>query len=172
MAIIARFLKSLLVPITILVTCGRTSAQDYSIYSLQGSIAKIHVEPQYVNNLLKIIYSTDTICVGNFTDFDEDIRVLNKRFLKITYKVRTGSGIKERNTVLLCVNDNSLCQALHVLSFSSSIFDKTHDRYTDSLQLFEERSIYSARLSFVSSKEKECDLSFAIHDETSRNGGL
>jgi len=90
----------------------------YILNSLDGRNQKVHIMPDYTNHILKISCLKDTISINDYWGVPADIHILNKNFLSIKYEVRGGSGLGLGNLLVLCVKNNTLYEAIHVLRYS------------------------------------------------------
>ncbi len=130
----------------------KKDAKTFNIQSLEGKALKVKVLPDYVHNILCIIYSTDTLKVFDYWGVPPQTSYLSKEFLKINYEVRGGSNLGLGNSLIICVSNNKLYEALHVL------------RYAD----WESELVktYNVKFAFVTAK-KEYMLTTSIRDKSS-----
>jgi len=96
----------------------KKDTKTYAIQSLEGRTVKVKVFPDYVHNILCVIYLKDTIKVFDYWDVTPKTSYLSKQFLKINYEVRGGSNLGLGNSMIICVGDNKLNEALHVLQYT------------------------------------------------------
>ena len=123
----------------------------FNIQSLEGKALRVKVLPDYVHNILCIIYLTDTLKVFDYWDMRPETSYLSKQFLKINYEVRGGSNFGLGNSLILCVSNNKLHEALHVL------------RYTD----WESELVKTYNVKFAfEAREKEYMLTARIKDKS------
>lgn len=108
----------------------------YALQSLEGKNVAIHIMPHYDERLLKISCETDTITLDGET---VDIAYFGSNFLQLKYGTRGGSNLALGNTLILCVSNNKLYEALHILGYSH--WDATTEKK------------YSVRLALRSSKK-------------------
>ena len=92
---------------------AQNSIRTYQIKSLGGRNCKVKVWDDFENGTVRIIYLKDTINVYESTGIDKT-EILNNNFIEINYRFRGGSDIAVGNVVILCVNNNKLCEAAHV----------------------------------------------------------
>jgi hypothetical protein len=152
--------------ITMLLFVGEFSnAQTFSIEAFDGTIQSIDVVPDYDNDVLKILSSKDTLYIANVIGVEEKVVILDKHFLKIVYNVTAGSDIGLEQILLLCVNNNKLCQSLHVTSLSTYDVETVYDKRADSLKLFDEHGIYELKLTLNGNSKINYKLNIGIHDE-------
>jgi hypothetical protein len=90
----------------------------FNIQSLEGKTLKVKVLPDYVHDILYVIYLTDTVKVFDYWDVSPKISYLSRQFLKINYEVRGGSNLGLGNSLIICVSNNKLYEALHVLRYT------------------------------------------------------
>jgi len=99
---------------------AKKDTKTFNIQSLEGKALKVKVFPDYVHDILCIIYLTDTIKVFNYWDVPPQTSYLSKQFIKIDYEVRGGSNVGLGNSLIICVSNNKLYEALHVLRYTDS----------------------------------------------------
>ena len=129
----------------------KKDTRTFNIQSLEGKILKVKVLPDYVHNTLCVIYLTDTLKVFGYWDVFPQTAHLSKQFLKINYEVRGGSNLGLGNLLIICVSNNKLYEALHVL------------RYVDSEA--EVVNTYNVKFAFVT-RQKEYMLTARIRDKS------
>jgi hypothetical protein len=129
----------------------KKDTRTFNIQSLEGKTLKVKVLPDYVHNILCIIYLTDTLKVFDYWDVFPQTSHLSEQFLKINYEVRGGSNLGLGNSLIICVSNNKLYETLHVL------------RYAD----WESELVktYNVKFAFVTHK-KECMLTASIKDKS------
>ena len=88
------------------------------IQSLEGKALTVKVLPDYAHNVLCVIYLKDTVKVYDYWDVRPETSYLGKQFLKIDYEVMGGSNFGLGNSLVLCVSNNKLYEALHVLRYT------------------------------------------------------
>ena len=111
-----------------------SQAQTYAITTLDGTSTTIKIQDNTVaastRTPLVISCSTDKLIVSNYWAAGE-VKVVNKKFLQISYHERAGSGLGIGNTLLLCVSHGKLRQAMHISSYFYELgYDKIITRYT------------------------------------------
>jgi hypothetical protein len=97
---------------------AKKDTKTFNIQSLEGKAAKVKVLPDYVNHILYIIYLTDTIEVFDYWGVPAQTSHLSKQFIKIDYDVRGGSNFGLGNSLIICVSNYKLYEALHVLRYT------------------------------------------------------
>jgi|GEM_PF-5713235 len=60
-------------------------------------------------------------------------------FLEVQFRIRGGSGVRVRRTVLLSVSEGRIYKSLDVLSEVTSRLNKVYNKMADSLKLFDEK---------------------------------
>jgi hypothetical protein len=133
--------KQILIAVILFIGLTNTAkSQVFNVESLDGKARQIHVLPDYGKRILTIACLNDTLHIKDLTNI-EATDILNKRFLKIIYSLRGGSGINLRNTVMLSVNGETLCQSLHIMSlFDEEFID--FSKPVDSSSPVDVKSIY------------------------------
>ncbi len=135
------------------------------VNSLTNKPEKIDIELDDVNNRIIIKSSSkDTIYLNGYTDLVSTIKVLNKKFIFIQYKIRGGSGVKMEMTTLICVNKGQLYKSLYIISMEKYELKDTHDKSTDSLKLYDENGLYSLEISNLKEEKEDFQLSL-IQDQ-------
>ncbi|WDF80103.1 hypothetical protein PQ469_08805 [Mucilaginibacter sp. KACC 22773] len=97
---------------------SKKDTRTFNIQSLEGKIVRVKVLPDYVHNILCVIYLKDTVKVFDYWDVVPKTSYLSKRFIKINYEVRGGSNFGLGNSLIICVSNNKLYEALHVLRYT------------------------------------------------------
>jgi hypothetical protein len=137
-----------------------TEAQDtkrdtktFNLVTLDSKIAKVKITPDYAKRVLRITYLKDTITIYDFWGVPPVIQMLNKTFIEIKYEIRGGSNLGLGNILILCVKDNKIIEAMHVL------------RYTN-LDSGNEKMDYHINLNINGNNKSDYSLSTHIHDDT------
>ncbi len=118
LSLVSGFQYSLLLLCLLLSNTG--IAQVYTLKTLDGTSATIKLRYKPFTKYLTISCATDKLILHEYWGPGE-IKVINKKFLKIKYYIRGGSGIGLGNTLLLCVSHGKLWQAMHIESYSSNL---------------------------------------------------
>jgi len=71
----------------------------------------------------------------------------SRTFLEIQFRIRGGSGIRVRRTILLCVSQGKIYKAFDILSEVTSRLTEVYDKVADSLKLFDEKEDYHVAIS-------------------------
>ncbi|MFI5140126.1 MAG: hypothetical protein ACHQIM_20060 [Sphingobacteriales bacterium] len=95
----------------------KRDTKTFNVVSLDGKIEKVKIIPDYVNRVLRMTCLQDTIAISDFWGVPPEIHILNRSFIEIRYEVRGGSNLGLGNTLILCVNDGKLYEAMHVLRY-------------------------------------------------------
>ena len=95
----------------------KKDTRNFDILSLEGRIVKVRVVPDYTRNILGVIYLRDTVKIFDFWGVHPETSYLSKQFLKINYEVRGGSNLGNGNSLLICISNNKIYKALHVLRY-------------------------------------------------------
>jgi hypothetical protein len=103
-----------------LLSVSISQAQTYSLETLEGINTSIKIQNRTTSIPFTISCSTDKLTLPNYWA-DGETKVLNRKFLKVRYYVRGGSGVGIGNTLLLCISHGKLRQALHIESYSSNL---------------------------------------------------
>jgi len=125
------------------------NCQVYDITTFDNINNKVHVELDYVHNILSVYNHSDTIHISDFTELSDSPKLIDKHFLRIKYGIRAGSDVSYTHVLILCVYKNRLIESLHITSSYNYVFNKTYNREVDSLKLFDEKGNYSTELSLV-----------------------
>ena len=120
----------------------KKDTKNYAIQSLDGKTVKVKVLPDYVHDILFVIYLTDTIKVFDYWDVTPKTFYLSKQFLKINYEVRGGSNLGLGNSMIICVSNNKLYEALHVLQYSDWESGELVKKYNVKLTLVTRKKNY------------------------------
>ena len=131
---------------------SKRDTKTFSLNSLDGKKQKVHIMPDYPNHVLRISCLKATISINEFWGVPAEMHLMNKKFLKIVYEVRSGSNEDSQNTVLLCVNKGKLFESLSINSLSSYDMGDQHGSY-------------SIRLSFKNDYKNKVTLIAYIYDD-------
>ena len=138
--------------------------QAFNIRSFDGPVRKIYLVSDYTKDALTISCLKDTLHVKDFTTIVGEISILKNNFLKVSYKTRGGSGIHVQHTIILCVDNNRLYQALHVTSLGNEEFID-YSKPVDTANLVDEKSVYEVKLSLIGNSVPTYKLNLNIHNE-------
>jgi hypothetical protein len=105
MKIFARSLGTLLLVLWLLsgFFSSKARAQTYQMQSFDGAPSQVRVVQRPSPQGLVISCLRDTLILSDCWALDQ-VKVLNKQFLQLTYAIRAGSNEGLRKTLLLCVN--------------------------------------------------------------------
>ncbi len=115
--------KFLILCITVCTIVNIVKAQSYSIQSLEGKSVKINLNEKASDKsryVAKISCLTDSVFLVDYNG-TKKVRILNKRFLEITYDTRGGSGYQARNTAILSIENDKINVAMLANSFSKAL---------------------------------------------------
>ena len=91
-------------------------AQTYRLRSFDGGTVPVRVYEQITPRALVVACATDTVRLYDYWTQD-GATVWNQQFLQLAYAVRAGSNLGVRNTLVLCVAQGRLRQALKAETF-------------------------------------------------------
>ncbi|MDB5149221.1 MAG: hypothetical protein JWQ57_3241 [Mucilaginibacter sp.] len=94
----------------------------------------------------------DIITINDFWGVPPEIRLLNKSFIEIKYAVRGGSNLGLGNTLILCVNNERLYEAMHVLGYVNS-------------EAGDEKAHYNIKLNLTGNSVSNYRLNAHVHDD-------
>lgn len=138
------------------------TAQTYRLQSLDGVPVQVQVrELRYHSpRALALMCGKDTVFAYDYWAPGQ-IKVLNQHFLQVTYAVRGGTNIGLGNTLVLCVANGRLCQAMKARTFSEyDIRNLAHIPGNP-----DEYELYRVRTQLVGTTSKTYQLHLTIHDE-------
>jgi hypothetical protein len=125
--------------------------KSYKLYSLENIESTVNIKLDDANEKITIELNPNEIfCINGFRGLDQDVNILNQKFIELRFKIRGGSGVAIRRYVLICISDSKLYKSIDVISMISSEFKETYVPSIDSLNLYNESSIY--KLSFTMSQ--------------------
>jgi len=133
----------------------KDSKKDTKVYvlrSLDGKKQTVHIMPDYAHLILRISCHKDTITIHDYWGVPSGIKIFNETFMVIEYEIRGGSNFALGNTLILCVNNFKLCEAAHVLRYTS----------TDG---YEKRGSYKIKMALVGNNVKTYKLNISVHDK-------
>ena len=130
------------------------TAQTYRLKSLDGTPVQVQVFHHSSPRALAIVCGKDTVFVYDYWALDE-VKVLNRQFLQLTYAVRGGTNQGLGSTLVVCVSQRKLHQALKVPSYSQ------YDLYGPDYH----HELYRVRLSLLGTTPQTYRFHFAVQDE-------
>jgi hypothetical protein len=156
--------KQIVIAVILFIGLTNTAkSQVFNVESLDGKARQIHVLSDYGKRILTIAFLNDTLHIKDLTNI-EATDILNKHFLRIIYSLRGGSGINLRNTVILTVDGETLCQSLHIMSlFDEEFID--FSKPVDSSSPVDVKSVYEAIPNLTGNNSENYKLNIHIHDE-------
>jgi hypothetical protein len=93
----------------------KKDTKTFNVLSLDGKNESVKIIPDYVNKVLEITCSKDALTINNFWGVPPVIHLLGKNLIQIDYEVRGGSNLGLGYTLILCVRQNRLFKAFHIL---------------------------------------------------------
>jgi hypothetical protein len=141
------------------------SFENYKLLSLDNKECSISLELDAAKENVKVkLNANEVLCINGFKGLEQGVNVLNQKFLELRIKTRGGSGVAMRRYILICVSDNKLVKAIDILSMISSEFKETYAPSIDSLNQYDESSIY--KLTFTITQNDNDFKLIAIESET------
>ena len=120
--------KIFIIVITFLGIFRYAHGQKIDVLSFEGTNEPVFVLSDDKDNL-SVAFLKDTLHIKDVYNV-KSIAVLDKRFLKIDYTSRGGSGINLQLTLLLCIRNNKLYQPLHITSLFREEFIDFRKKHT------------------------------------------
>jgi len=139
---------------------SKRDTKTFSIQSLDGKDQVVHIMPDYPKHVLRISCLKDTISLLDYWDVPPETVMLNKSFIKLEYAVRGGSDLGLGNMIILCVNNNKLYEAMHVLRYIDSQLS-----YVEDEKNFNEHSNYVIKVTLSGNTKNNYKLNISVHDE-------
>jgi hypothetical protein len=163
MKIFARSLGTLLLVLWLLsgFFSSKACAQTYQVQSFDGAPSQVRVVQRPSPHGLVISCLRDTLLLSDCWALHQ-VKVLNKQFLQLTYAIRAGSNEGLRNTLLLCVNQGKLCQALKMESYRN--YDMRNLAHIPGN--VDEYELFQLQTQLLSITSKTYKLKLIIHDES------
>nr|WP_067053920.1 hypothetical protein [Mucilaginibacter sp. L294] len=138
------------------------NGQVFKLYSFSGEKQSIQILPINGKAILAIICSKDTVYIKNVNEI-KIAKILNDKFLIVTYSFRAGSGINATKTVILSVSQNHIYQSLHVTSFLKEDF--LDFRKPTNPMTVAVKTLYNTDLSLTGSTKENYKIRAKIHNE-------
>lgn len=143
-------MKQQLVVFACLVSSSLVGRSVDSLYLLKAidndTKYQVSFRLDYVKEFAKFTIQNHSLTIFEVRGIDTAI-VHADSFLEVKFRVRGGTGVKVRKTILLCVVKDRLYKTLDITSEVSSRLDKVYDKRADSLKLFDEREDHLVLLS-------------------------
>ena len=139
------------------------NGQSFGVKSFDGRNRAINVLSHDIARTLIISSLTDTITIKDFNGLTGEIKVLNKSFLRIDYRVRAGTGMDLKRTIILCVSGRHLIQSLDVTSFFKEEFID-FSKPVDTANLVDVKTVYALQLNLKDDVQRHYILHIKIHD--------
>ncbi|HEY9047542.1 MAG TPA: hypothetical protein VIN08_16665 [Ohtaekwangia sp.] len=150
-------MKNILIFIVALISLnvfGQDIKEKYTLHDLDnGTSYAISIKQDIINENATIILQNDSIKIFKVLDI-RNVKIHSEKFLEIEFRVRGGSGIKVRRSILLCISHNKIHKALDIISEFTVTINQVYDKVADSLKLFDEKEYYHVSLSINSVGEK------------------
>lgn len=141
---------------------GLASAQTYRLRSFDGAAVSVRVYEQTTPRALVIACATDTVKVYDYWAHQQDeARIWNQQFLHLPYAVRGGSNVGIGNTLVLCVAQGKLCQALKAETFRE--YDLRNLAHIPGNP--DEYELYWVRMRLLGTTPLTYQLQLTVHDE-------
>jgi len=163
MKIFARSLGPLLLVLWLLsgLFFSKACAQTFQLQSFDGALSQVRVVQRPSEQGLAISCLRDTLVLADCWALDH-VKVLNKQFLQITYAIRAGSNEGVGNTLLLCVNQGKLRQALKVESYRN--YDMRNVYHVPGN--VDDYELFQLQTQLLGTTSKTYKLKLLIHDES------
>lgn len=121
---------------------AQNSPEEYHLLGIDDNVDyKIRIEEDLAKDLVLFSTNKDGLLVYDVRQVDTVISHL-KKFLEVKFIIRGGTGIKNRERALLCVEKGKLFMSLLMTSDIESRITEVYDTVADSLELFDEESQY------------------------------
>jgi hypothetical protein len=140
---------------------SKACAQTYQLRSFDGEATQVRVVTHLSPQGLVISCLQDTMLLNDCWAIDQ-VKVLNKQFLQLTYAIRAGSNEGLRNTLLLCVNQRKLQQALKVKSYAN--YDMRNLAHLPGNP--DEYKLFQVQTQLLGTTSKTYRVKLTIHDES------
>jgi hypothetical protein len=145
LALIVCFLSSALL--------GQEIEEEYCLKGIEDSLSyRVAIKQDLANEIATFRLQNYTLDIFGVQDIKRIERHANA-FLEVQFRIRGGSGVKVRRTILLCVSQGRIYRSLDVLSEVTSRLNKVYNKVADSLQLFDEKEDYLITLSIESEND-------------------
>lgn len=150
---------------------GQQTEKKYSLRGVNDSLYySILIKEDLVNEVATFFLEKNAVKIFGVQEI-QNVTIHTSTFLEIQFRVRGGSGVKIRRTVLLCTSHGKMYKALDVLSEVTSRLSSVYDEVADSLELFDEKEDYHITLSVTHTHNKyfKVVLSESIRVESKNN---
>ena len=113
------------------------------LYSIENKLSKINLCLDELNEKIIInLSSSESLCINGFKDLTEEIKVIKRKFLLFKFRIRGGTGVALRRSVLVCISNDRLFKVFDVLSMVRSQCKENYIPKVDSLNEFDENHNY------------------------------
>lgn len=139
--------------------------KNYKLLSLDNLECLINVKTDDVNDIITVyLAKNDSLLINGYRGFEQEIKNFNNNFLELRFAERGGSGVAVRRDLLICVFNNKLYKPMDIISMVSSQFKETYVPSIDSLNLYDEKSIYDIKIIDINPYNKSYHLTAAVYD--------
>lgn len=139
LALVVCFLSSALL--------GQQFKTEYCLKGIEDSLSySVAIKQDLANEVTHFSLQNHTLDIFGVQDIKSIVLHANA-FLEVQFRIRGGSGVRVRRTVLLCVSEGRIYRSLDVLSEVTSRLNKVYDKTADSLKLFDEKEDYHVKVS-------------------------
>lgn len=119
---------------------------EYHLVGIDDNLDyKIRTEEFIAKDIVSFTTKGDVLSIYDVRQIDTVINHLD-RFLEVKFVVRGGSGVKNREKALLCVDKGRIFISLLLTSDVESRLTEVYDKVADSLELFDEESQYHVNI--------------------------
>jgi len=140
--------------------------KNLELSSLSGGSVRVNVELDDVNDKITLrLNSNEMLYLNGYRELEENIRILNDKFIVIHYKIRSGSGVKMRKTSLLCVADGKLYKALDLITAIGYNIDDIKGDLNGSTNQYDESGQYTLKLIGLQNTRKGFILTAVEHEK-------
>jgi hypothetical protein len=145
LALIVCFLSSALL--------GQEIEEEYCLTGIEDSLSyRVAIKQDLANEIATFRLQNYTLDIFGVQDINS-IELHANAFLEVQFRIRGGSGVSVRRTILLCVSQGRIYRSLDVLSEVTSRLNKVYNKMADSLKLFDEKEDYLITLSIESEND-------------------
>lgn len=119
-----------------------------------GVLHSVIIKVDPIVERTEVFIEKDNLILSGVQDLVES-KIHSQNFLELKFRVRGGSGVKVRRSVLLCISQSKLHRSIDVLCEITSNVSTVYNKIADSLKLFNEVSEYSVSLDVMNSSDKD-----------------
>jgi hypothetical protein len=126
---------------------GQEIEKEYCLKGIEDSLSyRVAIKQDFANEVATFRLQNYTLDILGVQDI-KGIELHASAFLEVQFRIRGGSGVRVRRTVLLCVSEGRIHRSLDVLSEVTSRLNKVYNKMADSLKLFDEKEDYQVKIS-------------------------